>query len=503
MEATYTELEKDYIRETNAQLTDSLTGLFNNGFFQIALNFELERFQRYGVPFTLAMIDIDSFVTYNKRYGSIKGDCLLKEIAEIIKKNTRKVNVAARYSGDVFTIIFTKSEPHQALVCLERIMQGIQTLSDKKVTVSVGVATCPRDATKEASIIKKAQEALTKSKINGGNKIDCFEEEIKPNADRKTKIMIVDDEVRNLKVLEAYLIPLQYEVIKASSGKEALAIIKREEVDLILLDVMMPEMDGYEVCQRLKGNENTRIIPIIFITALDDSESKIKGIEVGADDFITKPPNKMELITRVKSLVHVKALNSNLTSLESVLFSLANTVEAKDECTNGHIWRVSKLAMALGKKLDFSEKSIKEIGLGGVLHDIGKIGIPGEILNKPGKLNPEEFDVMKQHAEIGYKICLPLKKPLGAALDMIRYHHETLNGSGYPDGLKGDEIPIEAQVMSVIDIYDALLTDRPYRKAMPIEKVRDILQEMVDEGKLNKQIVEYILELDLQFYKEQ
>jgi putative two-component system response regulator len=244
----------------------------------------------------------------------------------------------------------------------------------------------------------------------------------------------------------------------------------------------------------LKASEATRLIPVVLLTDLDDRESKIKGIESDADDFITKPPNKMELLARTKSLIKLKRLNDKLASIENVLFSLAKTVEAKDEYTQGHVERVSKLAIALGKKMGLSEREMEALRYGGILHDIGKIGIPGDILNKPGPLNDGEWEVMKNHPVAGYNICLPLKKNLGAALEVIRHHHEKLDGSGYPDGIKNEEISTAARIMAVVDIYDALVTDRPYRKGMPLEKAVEILKQEASNQKLDPAVVKYLIE---------
>jgi putative two-component system response regulator len=231
------------------------------------------------------------------------------------------------------------------------------------------------------------------------------------------------------------------------------------------------------------------------VTALNDTESRIKAIEQGADDFITKPPNRVELQARVKSLIRVKKLNNTLTSFESVIYSLANTVEAKDKYTSGHTLRVSELAAVLAKKMNLSESDIESIKIGGVIHDVGKIGVPQAIINKPGRLDPEEFEIMKTHPTIGYKICIPLKNSMGMVLDIIYYHHEKLDGSGYPIGLKGEDIPLGAKVLAVADIYDALTSDRPYRKALSKESALEILQQEAEEGKLEKQIVEYLIEM--------
>ena len=228
---------------------------------------------------------------------------------------------------------------------------------------------------------------------------------------------------------------------------------------------------------------------------MDDVQAKVRGIEAGADDFLTKPANREELLARTRALIRVRELNKNLVSVENALFSLASAVEAKDNYTLGHTQRVSNLAVALGKRLRLGEKQIFSLRLGGILHDVGKIGIAEEILNKPGKLDEHEWEIMKSHPEIGYRICLPLKSTLGIALDVVRHHHEKLDGSSYPDGLQGDQISLAARIMCVVDIYDALVTERPYRAAMPKQKAIDILEEEVKLGKLDGTVVNELKDL--------
>ena len=488
-------LAEQYENKIGVTFTDRLTGLYNNGFFQISLEYELKRFERYGNKFSIALIDVDSFSYFNMSHGPLEGDLLLKEIAGLIKKNSRDVDLVARYAGNLFAVIVTESNCQQALIAAERIRQDVEKKFDGASTVSIGMACCPDDATTSRLLISKANEALTKAKLQGKNNIHYFEKEIKSESDKLPTILIVDDDARNLKLLEGMLFPIKCQLIKATNGIDTLSIVDKTNVDLILLDVMMPEMDGYEVCRQLKSSEATRLIPVVLVTALDDSEARIKGIEVGADDFITKPPNKMELLARTKSLINLKKLNDNLASIEYVLFSLAKTVEAKDEYTQGHVERVSKLAITLGKKMGLSEEEMEALRYGGILHDIGKIGIPGNILNKPGPLSPKEWEVMKNHPVAGYNICLPLKKNLGYALEVIRHHHEKLDGSGYPDGIKDEEISTAARIMAVVDIYDALVTDRPYRNGMPLEKAAEILKQDADNEKLDPLVVDYLLEV--------
>jgi len=487
-------LAEHYETEIGAPFTDSLTGLYNNGFFQISLEYELKRFERYGNAFSIALIDVDSLSHFNMSHGPLEGDRLLKDVAGLIKKNCREVDIAARYSGNLFAVIVTESNCQQALVVAERIRNDVEKQSNGASTVSIGLAGCPDDATTSRILISKANEALLKAKMQGKNNIHFFENEINTESDSLPTILIVDDDPRNLKLLEGILLSINCELLKATNGIDTLNIVHKANVDIVLLDVMMPEMDGYEVCRQLKASEATRLIPVVLVTALDDTKAKIKGIEAGADDFVTKPPNKMELLARTKSLIEFKRLNDNLTSIEYVLFSLAKTVEAKDGYTQGHVERVSKLAITLGKKMGLSDSEMEALRYGGVLHDIGKIAVPGHILNKPGPLSPEEWEVMKAHPVAGYNICLPLKKNLGYALEVIRHHHEKLDGSGYPDGLKNEEISPAARIMAVVDIYDALVTDRPYREGMPLEKAIDILKQEANNNKLDKVVVSHLIE---------
>ena len=339
-------------------------------------------------------------------------------------------------------------------------------------------------------MLSKAEIALERAKVKGQNKIYFFQEdENMVLVENEAKILVVDDEPLNLKLLEALLIGANYSVVKASSGPEALKAVSGSQFDLIILDVMMPGMNGFDVCRRLKAAENTRMLPVILLTALSDSESRVKGIEAGADDFVTKPPNKVELLARVKSLIKIRKLNKNLTSIESVLFSLANTIEAKDPYTQGHISRVSNIAVSVGRSMRLSSNDIVALRYGGVLHDIGKIGVGREILNKPGPLTDKEWEIMKDHPTIGFNICKPLQNCLGPALEVIRFHHEKLDGSGYPDGRSGNGIPMVARIMAVADIYDALTSDRPYRNGMPKEKALEIINKETDEGKLDATVV--------------
>ena len=485
----------EYENATGASVKDCLTGLLNHGFFHFLLDREVKRSERYGGPFSVALIGVDGFSFYNQRHGTAAGDVKLRQISDIISDNIRESDVAARFSGDVVAVLFVQADIHNAGEPLERIRAAVEDLPDGPLTISAGLASYPADSGHAQVLLQKADEALLQAKIKGKNRICTTATDLAAGGHKKARILVVDDDPRNVKLLEALLLPMGYEVIKTYSGPEALSAVDKLDVDLVLLDIMMPEMSGYEVCRRVKDKSETRLIPVVMVTALDDIEDKVKAIEAGADDFLSKPVNKLELVARTQSLVRLKKLNSRFVSIQDILFSMANAVEAKDAYTQGHVDRVAGLAVAVGEKMGLSEDELEALRYGGALHDVGKIRIPEAILNKPGALDPDEWKIMQSHAEAGCKICMPLKKTLGPALGIIRHHHEKLDGSGYPDGLKGEQIPMITRIMAVVDIYDALITDRPYRKGLGKEKTFEILHRQAEEGKIDGHVVACLNEI--------
>ncbi|WP_315889684.1 response regulator [Allocoleopsis franciscana] len=309
------------------------------------------------------------------------------------------------------------------------------------------------------------------------------------------KILVVDDHPSSRMTAVALLSVEGYEVLEAESGPIALKRVVECSPDLILLDVMMPGMDGYEVCRRLKEDEQTRLIPVVFITALNDKRSRIMGIEAGGDDFLSKPFDRLELAARVKSLVRQKRLNEDLDHAEQVLFSMARAVESRDPNTGDHCERLVAMGKAFGEYIQLPRTDIRNLMWGGYLHDIGKVGIPDAVLLKKGSFTPEEREIMNNHVLIGEKICKPLRSMRGV-LPIIRYHHERWDGTGYPDGLAEEEIPYLAQVFQVIDIYDALTSERPYKRAFTVAEALDIMVQETQRGwrnpELSQQFTEFI-----------
>jgi putative two-component system response regulator len=311
------------------------------------------------------------------------------------------------------------------------------------------------------------------------------------------KVLVVDDEPANVRLLTTLLTREGYTVVTASDGEEGLAMVASSHPDLVLMDVVMPKLSGYDVCERIKHNPSTRLTPVVLITALHQREHKIRGINAGADDFLTKPVDPHELKARAHSLVRLKRYTDDLDSAESVILSLALVIEARDAYTDGHCQRLASYATTFGTALNLDEDELGALFRGGYLHDIGKIGIPDAILLKAGRLSVSEYEQIKDHPVIGDRLCGELRS-LRQVRPIVRHHHERLDGSGYPDGLKGDEIPLLAQIMGIVDVYDALTTARPYKSAGTTgEAGWELLQE-VKRGWRRKDLVETFLELKIE-----
>ena len=303
----------------------------------------------------------------------------------------------------------------------------------------------------------------------------------------KARILAVDDTPASLRLLTDILKAEGYEVRSALNGELALRAAASNPPDLVLLDIRMPEMDGYEVCRRLKAEPAMRDVPVIFVSAVLETSEKVKGFEIGAVDFVTKPYQRDELLARVRTHLELNHLRNHLedlvqertaelrksekklrTSLLDSITSLAAIVEMRDPYTAGHQRRVSQLAVAIARELQLPLEQVEGIHLAGVVHDVGKIRVPTEILSKPGKLTGLEFDLIKEHARNGYEILHTIDFPWPIA-QIVLQHHERLDGSGYPQALKSDQILIEAKIMAVADVVEAMSSHRPYRPGLGLD----------------------------------
>jgi putative two-component system response regulator len=303
------------------------------------------------------------------------------------------------------------------------------------------------------------------------------------------RVLVVDDLAQNRDLLARCLGKDEYEVSFAEDGGSALRIVREDPPDIVLMDVMMPGVDGIEACRALKQDPSTRLVPVVLVTAGADRDSRIRGIDAGADDFLNKPVNQLELRARVRSLTRIKRYTDDLDTAEDVIFMLALTIEARDPYTDGHCQRLAAYATAVGEHLGLRAEDLTALKRGAYLHDIGKIGVPDAVLLKPGRLTPTEFDQMKKHTVIGDRLC-GQSRLLQRVRPIVRHHHERLDGSGYPDGLCSDAVPLLAQVIGIVDVFDALTTARPYKAAYTVAAAQEELRLEALRGWRRSDLVE-------------
>jgi putative two-component system response regulator len=307
-------------------------------------------------------------------------------------------------------------------------------------------------------------------------------------------ILVVDDVRSNLELMEAVFMKEGFRVYTALGADAAIDLFVSHSVDLAVLDVMMPGIDGFELCARLKDMSGRRFFPVILLTALTDRQSKIKGIASGADDFISKPFDNSELMMKIKSLLKLKRLNEELDHSENIILTLAVAMEARDPYTKGHSTRVSKLSVDFVSFLGLPETDLKEMKKAGILHDIGKICLSESLLRKPGPLTREEVEMIKTHAVLGEELCRPLVS-MRKILPSIRHHHERWDGRGFPDGLGGEEIPLMARILAIVDSFDAMVSVRPYRDRRSVAVTLETMKSEQYDGQWDSELLRYFLNM--------
>jgi len=331
---------------------------------------------------------------------------------------------------------------------------------------------------------------------------------------KKPLILVVDDEPKNIQVIGKYLHDKDYNVSVAANGKAALNFVQNDLPDLILLDIEMPEMDGFNVCKILKSSERTSKIPVIFLTAKVGTADILQAFEIGASDYITKPFQTLEVLARVKTQVENKRLKENLEELVDartaelrkaleiiensnfdLIDRLGKAAEFRDNETGMHVVRMGHYSYLLGEAIQLEQSKLDILLSASMMHDLGKIGIPDEILLKPGKLTIEEFEIMKTHTTIGAELLSKSDSQLLILAETIALaHHEKWNGSGYPKGLSGTEIPLEARIVAIADVFDALTSERPYKKAWSVEDTINLIQS--EKGKhFDPELVDAFIEI--------
>lgn len=303
------------------------------------------------------------------------------------------------------------------------------------------------------------------------------------------RVLIIDDEPAHASLLERLLTKEGYAVDTAQDIDAAIAAIARHNPDVILLDVVLPKGDGFTFCRRLKIDAATRLTPVIMVTALTDRESRISGRQAGADDFLTKPVDGEELLARVQSVARVKRYTDDLDSAASIIMALAVMIEARDGYLEGRCHRIANNATAIGRSIGLGSVDLQALHRGGFLHDVGMLAIPLSVLQKAGPLDQEELALVRSHTVKGDELCRNLRS-LQSVRPIIRHHHERLDGSGYPDRLRGEELPLLAQIIGVVDVYDALTTPRPYQQTLTARQAIRVLRDQVDRGWRQQHLVE-------------
>ena len=307
----------------------------------------------------------------------------------------------------------------------------------------------------------------------------AIESGVRPSAAKSASrrvpvILVVDDSVANRELIKSCLHGVVCDVLVAKDGASALLAVQESNPDLVLLDAQMPGLDGYEVCKRIKAGDKGELLPVVMITSIDETSDRIRALAAGADDYMSQPVNRFELVARVRAALRLKRVYDSLDGAERVIYALATAVEAKDPYTEAHTQRVAESAKRIGARMGLRDNDLEVLYRGGMVHDIGKIGIPDHILQKPGELDAEETAHMHLHPIIGENIMAPLQSG-SDLLAIVRHHHENYDGTGYPDRLSGERIPLLARILSVCDAYDALTSDRPYRLGQSREAAVSVL----------------------------
>ena len=314
-------------------------------------------------------------------------------------------------------------------------------------------------------------------------------------ADDRPLVLVVEDDLANRALLERILEREGYRTTSAGDGEAALLAVGEHAPDLVLLDIGLPRMDGYEVTRRLRSHLTTMTVPIILLTGRTGLDDVVEGLDAGADDFLSKPFRQPELMARIRSALRLRQALLRMDAAHTAIAALANAVEAKDPTTERHCQRLANLAARLGAQAGLEGIELEAVAYGALLHDVGKIGVPEAILTKPGPLDSDEWEMMRRHPEIGERICLPLASA-GLFSPIVRHHHERWDGRGYPDGLRGEAIPLGARIVGIVDSFDAMTHDRPYRRGMqPALAVNELWRE--SGGQFDRALVPlFVLELE-------
>ena len=504
---------------------DVLTGAYNRRYFE-------EKVKNMSLNAGVAVIDLDDFKLFNDTYGHDGGDLVLTTVVNVIRHYIRRTDILVRYGGDEFLLILPGIEKEVFSQKLRMIQEKIHAthipgFNRRKLSVSIGGVMFTHGRLEEA--ITKADRLMYMAK--GHKNIVVTRWEQKQNTDKMEKrnlpqLLVVDDSEMNREILKEIL-GKEYRILEACDGEEALKMLEQygTEISLVLLDIIMPKMDGFEVLAYMNRDKWIEDIPVIMISS-EGSESYIRrAYELGASDYISRPFDTKVVYQRVINMIKLYAKQRRLIHLVTdqiyekeknnrmMTGILSQIVEFRNGESGLHVLHINILTQLLLERLmrksdnyDFSWSQQHIIATASALHDIGKIGIDEKILNKPGKLTKEEFEAMKQHTIIGARMLDSLEiyhdeEMMKYAYEICRWHHERYDGKGYPDGLKGEEIPISAQVVSLADVYDALVSDRVYKKAYSHEKAMEMILNG-ECGMFNPLLLECLVEIQDKVRKE-
>lgn len=504
---------------------DVLTGAYNRRYFE-------EKVKNMSLNAGVAVIDLDDFKLFNDTYGHDGGDLVLTTVVNVIRHYIRRTDILVRYGGDEFLLILPGIEKEVCSQKLRMIQEKIHAthipgFNRLKLSVSIGGAMFTHGRLEEA--LTKADRLMYMAK--GHKNIVVTRWEQKQNTDKMEKrnlpqLLVVDDSEMNREILKEIL-GKEYRILEACDGEEALKMLEQygTEISLVLLDIIMPKMDGFEVLAYMNRDKWIEDIPVIMISS-EGSESYIRrAYELGASDYISRPFDAKVVYQRVINMIKLYAKQRRLIHLVTdqiyekeknnrmMTGILSQIVEFRNGESGLHVLHINILTQLLLEKLmrksenyDLSWSQQHMIATASALHDIGKIGIDEKILNKPGKLTKEEFEAMKQHTIIGARMLDRLEmyhdeEMMKYAYEICRWHHERYDGKGYPDGLKGEEIPISAQVVSLTDVYDALVSDRVYKKAYSHEKAMEMILNG-ECGMFNPLLLECLVEIQDKVCKE-
>jgi diguanylate cyclase (GGDEF)-like protein len=476
------ELEAANARLEMQAVQDGLTGLANHRAFHQRLAEHVHRVGRYHEVFTLAMLDVDHFKSYNDAYGHQEGDVALQQIAAIISGQLRESDIAARYGGEEFAIILPQTSKAGARVAVERIRTQIDTheFPNGKLTVSAGIAECPLDGVTANVVLEKADRALYHAKLTGRNRVCLWatSQERRPaeDADTETRplsVLVVEHDREARQTMESALARAGYDLHRACSSQEAIRLLRSRKFDIMLSDALILSTEGQQVLGLASAIHPT--MPIVLTTAASMAGAARDAMRHGVTDLLVKPFSEHELPVVIERNIERKRIERQMLLEKSTgillqaIDALVAAIDAKDRMTAGHSARVTDYSLAIADALGLPSEERYTLELAARLHDIGKLSLPDSALNKSGRLTDAEWAAMRRHPSVGSQIVGSIEE-LSYVATVVRHHHERLDGQGYPDGLEGEAIPFLSRIIAVADAFEAMTSDRAFRQKRSVEE---------------------------------